>query len=269
MTFTADRDLLRLQTEYYVAVAHHSVDADILTNDEKSEHLLRRRLLLSDGEYFDFFTFVHAKTTVGTKLKLIEPDHFHTEGKVNKHQALKRCLYLGLSNPERFVPIAQDEIHSDRLKATDWQKQCIQHLMVRVSNIYGITYGSTPRKRIHSCSNIGIALTECKDSPDFEALWEVLYGEFDRLSYWKFRLEEACLVQCDWKYDPALIRLTGNQLGCVSRLVSSTLNGLRRTINGFATRKQLPTISIKRPRSMIDATTRWKKREKKHIKLIL
>jgi hypothetical protein len=48
-------------------------------------------------------------------------------------------------------------------------------------------------------------------------------------------------------------------------LASLAINNIRRVVNGFATRKKLPTISIKRPNSAITAENRWKKRVKKEF----
>lgn len=256
-----------LEREYCIAVAHKSIDqVDVSseTNDQKKYHEMNRRLSLPEGEYFDFYQFVTNTTTM--RYKLISADYCRTEGKIDEVQAHKRCVFLCLAAPERFVSHAINEISEDREKAIKWCEQCLTYLMVKVAQTKGITHGHSPSKKVTSLAHMGKALTECKCEHDFEALWDSVYGLFDIIPTWKDRLEEACLAQFGWKIDDTDIVCTSLfTVNCIHKLASLALNNLRRVVNGFAKRKKTPTISIKRPNSAITAENRWKKQVKKEF----
>jgi hypothetical protein len=249
------------ELDYYIAVAHYSVDnvQPTLTNDEKADQRQKRQLLLPDREYIDFYTYV--TTPPATKLKLISRDYFPTEGRITDELALKRCLALSLPEPERFVPIAKGEIVTDRDKALNWITVCLHHLIIRQAKYHGITYGSNPRKDIVTCSNLGVSLTECEAPCDFEAVWDCIYGVFDAIPNWRNHLEDALLAQFSWKFHDTTD--TGGMVSCIHKLASFGLNVIRRLVNGFAQRKGKPTVGIKRPADVITAENRWQKRVKK------
>jgi hypothetical protein len=255
-----------LEKEYCIAVAHKSFDkVDIAaeSNEEKIYHKHSRRLLLPDQDYFDFFQFVSNTTSV--RVKLISTDYFKTEGKISDDVAQKRCLFLQLSTPERFLEQACSEITSDRNNALKWCQMCLTHLIIKVAKNKGITHGHSPSKCVVSISNIGLALTQCECPADFEAIWDCMYGVFDSLTNWQLRLEEACLAHFGWKFDDNNVNNTfhsNSRVNCIHKLASLAINNIWRVVNGFATRKKLPTISIKRPNSAITAENRWKKRVK-------
>ena len=251
--------------KYYVAVAHKSeikVSIGIETEDEINYRLMNRRLILPEGDYIDFFQFVTNKPP--TFLKLISSDYFKTEGTILDETALKRCSYLSLVNPEDYYSFAKKEILEDRDSALKWFTQCLTHLIVKVAQAKSITHGHSPSKNVLTITGIGKALLECSVSADFEAIWYCMYGVFDDIPTWKHHLEEACLVQFGWKVvDLDNVSTNSFRVNCIHKLASLAINNLRRVVNGFATRKGTPTISIKRPNSIITAENRWKKRVKK------
>ena len=158
-----------------------------------------------------------------------------------------------------------NEITTDRDNAIKWCQQCLTHLVIKVAKNKGITHGHSPSKSVISLSNLGVALTECTCPADYEALWDCLYGVFDTIPNWKERLEEACLAQFGWKFDDTTGFNSVSRTSCIQKCGSMAINNIRRVVNGFATRKKLPTISIKRPNSAITAENRWKKRVKKEF----
>ena len=254
-----------LEKEYCIAVAHKSIDlVDVapLTNEEKIIQQHNRCLLLPDHEQFDFFKFV--TNTSNMRVKLITKDHFLTEGVVSEETALQRCQYLSLSIPEKFVSQAKKELTKDRGDALLFCQLCLTTLIVQVAKNKGITHGDSPRKSVVSIGNIGVALTECREPIDFEALWDCMYGVFDSIPCWRSRLEDACLAQFGWKIEDQGVTSV-SRVSCIHKVSSLAVNHVRRVVNGYAIRKKLPTITIKRPNSEITAENRWKKRVKKEF----
>lgn len=255
-----------LEKEYCIAVAHKSfdkVDVTQETNDERIYHQQNRRLLLPENEVFDFFLFV--TNTTSKRVKLISAEYFTPDGKIKEEIAHKRCMFLLLVTPARFVSQAIKELTDDRDNALKWCQLCLTHLIIKVAKTRGITHGHSPSKSVVSISNIGKALTECQCEADYEALWDCMYGLFDTIPTWKLRLEEACLAQFGWKIDDTDICTNAYRVNCIHKLASLALNNIRRVVNGFAKRKKVPMISIKRPNSAITAENRWKKRVKKEF----
>lgn len=250
--------------KYCVAVAHKTirVDTSSETNDEIKYRQMNRLLKLPEGETFDFFQLVTNTSTV--RFKLISSEYFRTEGVISDDIALNRCEYLSLDMPENYYSFAKNEILEDRESALKWFTIQLTHLIVKVAQAKAITHGQSPAKRVVSITGIGKALTECEVEADFEAIWYCMYGLFDDIPTWKHRLEEACLAQFGWKVvDKDIVSTNSFRSNCIHKLASLAINNLRRVVNGFATRKGTPKISIKRPNSMITAENRWKKRVKK------
>ena len=141
-----------------------------------------------------------------------------------------------------------------------WARHQIGNMMFEEATRQKLTC-STTKCRVRSASNITACFKEAESDADFQKMWEVTFGTFDRQKGWAKKLANTFMSLKGWEYildtKPEKTRT-----GCVERQISKIKVELIKCLNTAAKLTHGKKVGISRSPEQITEGNKFEKRTK-------
>jgi hypothetical protein len=226
----AEDTLARLAREYDLAVRRMSIPTSEVQNTNEDD----RNVFLPCKENIDFFSYIESKET-GFRRK-VSPDHFTCNVAIGEEDCLNRCKFLRLTQPERYVDLAERELKNDRTESEDFMKTVIDDIIMMEADYRQVKWGEPPVK-VMSSAHLGKSLSDCTTLAEAHNHWQIMYRTWRRIGNdWVKRLARAAMEHIGVVYDTDSIANRGRYKTCFVRQVTNTLNDVKKKVRGYGER---------------------------------